>query len=86
MKITTKMKTYNLTQRQFNWLLKLVWGNDSHQVFGVPRQMRDKAYVLLSKCGYVREYNETDRIQLLELREDYVKWVKNTELEDDLPF
>jgi hypothetical protein len=80
------MKTYNLTQKQFNWLIKLVWGNDSHQTFGVPRQIRHEAYTLLSKCGYVREYNEIDRIRLLELRDDFMKWVNNTELEDDLPF
>ena len=80
------MKTYNLTQRQFKWLIEVVWGNGSHQMFGVPREIRDKAYILLSKCGYVREYNETDRIQLLELREDYVKWLKEGEIDDDLPF
>jgi hypothetical protein len=85
MKITTKMKTYNLKQKQFNWLLKLVWG-DGSSPFRVPKGIRDKAFELLHECGYVREYNETDRIQLLELREDYVKWVKNTESEDDLPF
>ena len=80
------MKTYNLTKKQYYWLLKLVWGMGSHEIFGVPREIRDKAYILLCKCGYVREYNESDRFQLLELREDYVKWVEDSELDDDLPF
>jgi len=75
----------NLTQKQFNWLLKVVTGGD--EVFQtVPWDLRKRAAGLLKSIGYVREYNSYERSLLLELRDDYIRWKQATELEDDLPF
>ena len=76
----------NLTQKQFNWLLKLV-SNDSDGVFQtIPWDLRKRAYGLFKSVGYVREYNSYERSLLLELRDDYIRWKQSTDKEDDLPF
>jgi len=75
----------NLTQKQFNWLLKLVSGGD--EVFQtVPWDLRKRAAELLKSVGYIREYDSNERILLLELRDDYIRWKQTTNLDDDLPF
>lgn len=75
----------NLTQKQFNWLLKLVSGGD--EVFQtVPWDLRKRAAELLKSVGYTREYDSNERILLLELRDDYIRWKQTTNLDDDLPF
>jgi len=75
----------NLTQKQFNWLLKLVSGGD--EVFQtVPWDLRKRAAELLKSVGYIREYDSNERILLLELRDDYIRWKQTTNLDVDLPF
>jgi hypothetical protein len=75
----------NLTQKQFNWLLELVSGGD--EVFQtVPWDLRKRAAELLKSVGYIREYDSNERILLLELRDDYIRWKQTTNLDDDLPF
>jgi len=75
----------NLTQKQFNWLLELVSGGD--EVFQtVPWGLRKRAAELLKSVGYIREYDSNERILLLELRDDYIRWKQTTNLDDDLPF
>ena len=75
----------NLTQKQFNWLLKVASSDD--EVFQtVPWDLRKKATKLLKSIGYIREYNSEERIQLLELRDDYIRWKQSADKEDDLPF
>ena len=55
----------NLTQKQFNWLLKLVSGGD--EVFQtVPWDLRKRAAELLNSVGYIREYNSYEQSLLLE--------------------
>ena len=76
----------NLTQKQFNWLLKLV-SNDSEGVFQtIPWDIRKRAAGLLKSIGYIREYNSYERSLLLELRDDYIRWKQSADKEDDLPF
>ena len=76
----------NLTQKQFNWLLKLA-SNDVEDYFAnIPWDLRKKAYELLQSVGYLREYNYEERTSLLELRNDYIRWKQTVEVEDDLPF
>ena len=76
---------YNLKQKQFDWLLKLVIGGD--EVFQtVPWDLRNRAAGLLKSVGYVGEYNSYERSLLLELRDDYIRWKQTTDMEDDLPF
>ena len=79
------MKTYNLKQKQFNWLLKLASNDESGLSINIPWDLRKRAAELLKSIGYVREYNSTERIQLMELRDDYIRW-RDTEVNDDLPF
>ena len=79
------MSKYNLKPKQFDWLLKIVIGGD--EVFQtVPWDLRKRAAELLKSVGYIREYNSHERILLLELRADYIRWKQITDLEDDLPF
>lgn len=76
----------NLTQKQFNWLLKVA-SNDVNEVLAnIPWDIRKRAYGLLKSVGYVREYNSYERSLLLELRDDYIRWKQTTDKEDDLPF
>ena len=79
------MKTYNLTQKQYNWLLKLASNDESGLSINIPWDLRKRAAELLKSVGYFREYNSDERIQLMVLRDDYIKW-KDTEMNDDLPF
>lgn len=73
----------NLTQKQFNWLLSIT-ANDAIGV-GLPWEIRTGAYRLLKSVGYNREYNEYQRIELNQLRKQYIEWEAKSE-EDDLPF
>lgn len=76
----------NLTQKQFNWLLKVA-SNDVNEVLAnIPWDIRKRAYGLLKSIGYIREYNSYERSLLLELRDDYIRWKQTTDKEDDLPF
>ena len=79
------MKTYNLKQKQFNWLLKLASNDESGLSINIPWDLRKRAAELLKSIGYIREYNSTERIELMELRDDYIRW-RDTEMNDDLPF
>jgi hypothetical protein len=79
------MKTYNLKQKQFNWLLKLASNDESGLPINIPWDLRKRAAELLKSVGYFREYNSTERVQLMELRDDYIRW-RDTEMNDDLPF
>ena len=78
------MKKYNLTQRQYKWLLGVCYGSKEYEK--VPFEFRSKAYYILRECGYNREYDEEFRSQLLWLREGYIKWYKTIDMLDDLPF
>ena len=80
------MKTYNLKQKQFNWLLKLASNDESGLSFNIPWDLRKRAAGLLKSVGYMREYDSNERILLLELRDDYIKWKQISDKEDDLPF
>ena len=79
------MKTYNLKQKQFNWLLKLASNDESGLSINIPWDLRKRAAELLKTIGYIREYNSDERIQLMLLRDDYIRW-RDTEMNDDLPF
>jgi hypothetical protein len=79
------MKSYNLKQKQFNWLLKLASNDESGLSINIPWDLRKRAAELLKSVGYLREYNSTERVQLMELRDDYIRW-RDTEMNDDLPF
>mgnify|MGYP001091086581 CR=1 FL=1 len=79
----------NLTQKQFNWLLKVSTNDgDTVTVMGnnIPWDLRKRATELLKSCGYIKEYDSNERILLLELRDDYIKWKQISDKEDDLPF
>ena len=76
----------NLTQKQFNWLLKLASNDETGLILNIPWDLRKKAAGLLKSVGYIREYNSEERIQLLELRDDYIRWKQSADKEDDLPF
>lgn len=76
----------NLTQKQFNWLLKLASNDESGLPINIPWDLRKRAAKLLKSVGYTREYNSHERVQLMELRDDYVRWKDTVEVEDDLPF
>jgi len=76
----------NLTQKQFNWLLKLASNDESGLSFNIPWDLRKRAAGLLKSVGYMREYDSNERILLLELRDDYIKWKQISDKEDDLPF
>ena len=80
------MSNYNLKQKQFDWLLKLVTGGDDVFLTVVPWDLRKRAAELLKSIGYIREYNSDERSLLLELRADYIRWKQTTDMEDDLPF
>ena len=77
------MKHYNLTQKQFQWLLDL--SSRKSVDLMASYELRESAYKILKKCGYNREYSEDDRTVLLHLREMYINEKKNYML-DDLPF
>ena len=77
---------YNLTQKQYKWLLELSSNQGKYVYDVVPYEIRSKAYYVLRECGYNREYNTEFRNELLELRNNYIKWKKRVEEEDDLPF
>lgn len=79
------MKVYNLTQKQYNWLLKLASNGESGISINIPWDLRKRAAELLKSVGYFKEYNSDERIQLMVLRDDYFKW-KDTQKNDDLPF
>jgi replication-associated recombination protein RarA len=79
------MKTYNLKQKQFNWLLKLASNDESGLPINIPWDLRKRAAELLKSVGYLREYNYTERAQLIKLRDDYIRW-KDAEVNNDLPF
>ena len=76
----------NLTQKQFNWLLKLASNDETGLILNIPWDLRKRAYGLLKSVGYIKEYNSEERIQLLELRDDYIRWKQSADKEDDLPF
>ena len=78
------MKTYNLTQKQYKWLLEVCYGDI--QYHKVPWEIRSKAYYVLRECGYNREYNSEFRHELLWLRNKYIEWSKTLDEVDDLPF
>jgi hypothetical protein len=77
------MKHYNLTQKQFQWLLDL--SSKKSVDLMASYELRESAYTILKKCGYNRKYSEDDRTVLLHLREMYINEKKNYML-DDLPF
>ena len=76
----------NLNQKQFNWLLKLASNDESGLPINIPWDLRKRAAELLKSVGYVREYNSHERVQLMELRDDYIRWKQTMNEEDDLPF
>ena len=76
----------NLTQKQFNWLLKLASNDETGLSLNIPWDLRKRAAGLLKSVGYVREYNRMERVQLMELRDDYIRWKQTMNEEDDLPF
>ena len=78
------MKSYNLTPKQYKWLLEVCYGDIHYQK--VPWEIRSKAYYVLRECGYNREYNSEFRHELLWLRNKYIEWSKTLDNLDDLPF
>ena len=78
------MKTYNLTQKQYKWLLGVCYGDIKYHK--VPWEIRSKAYYVLRECGYNREYNSEFRHELLWLRDKYIDWIDTLDDVDDLPF
>jgi hypothetical protein len=77
---------YNLTQKQYKWLLELSSNQGKHVYDSIPYDIRSKAYYVLRECGYNREYNTEFRNELLELRNRYIEWKTVIGEEDDLPF
>ena len=75
----------NLTQKQFNWLLKLASNDAKGTLVSIPWDIRKRATELMYSVGYIREYNHTEQIQLMELRDDYIRWKQSTD-KDDIPF
>jgi len=75
---------YNLTEKQYKWLLAVCYGNVHEQL--LPLRIRSDAYYVLSECGYNREYDTNLRNRLLELRKEYIHWKRLADEEDDLPF
>lgn len=77
---------YNLTQKQYKWLLGISCNHGVNVYEDIPYTIRSKAYYILRECGYNREYDTDFRNQLLELRKEYIEWRKRADEEDDLPF
>ena len=77
---------YNLTEKQYKWLLELSSNQGKYIYDVVPYEIRSEAYYVLRECGYNREYDTDFRNQLLELRKEYIEWKKRADEEDDLPF